>query len=189
MNAVQPSIVYDLRPPDTTDIPPELREQLEEQLDRPRRIEKPLPESNDGREALTALFLNGTSNAVPNGRQRPLAFPPPVPQSRDFFRAIQKWEGHVIDVGQDTFRATIVPTAGEGTDLEAEIYLEEVEREDRKLIEPGAIFYWSIGYLDKPSGRQNVSVIRFRRFAAWTRHEIREALAEADRLQALFSNE
>ena len=92
----------------------------------------------------------------------------------------------MIEVGEDTFLARLTPIVGEGPDQEAEIYLDEVDEEERSLIEPGAVFYWSIGYLDTPSGRKRQSVIRLRRLPAWTRRELEAARVEAARLRDLL---
>ncbi len=113
--------------------------------------------------------------------------PFPPPSFTDSFKAIQKWEGYVIEVYEETFLARLIPILGEGADQEAEIYIEEVEPVDQVLIEPGAVFYWSIGYLDKPSGRHRDSYIRFRRLPAWTRRELKAAREKAKMLQELLN--
>jgi hypothetical protein len=112
-----------------------------------------------------------------------------IPPIRETFQAMQKWEGHVIEVGPDTFWARLVRILGEGPDQEAEIFIEEIDRDDRSLIEPGAVFYWSIGYFDRPSGRQRTSVLRFRRLPSWTTQDLMRANAEAERLEGLFDAE
>lgn len=104
--------------------------------------------------------VNGGSRTFGLRPPQPL-FPPRLRPAQEYFNAVQKWEGYVIEVGQDTFRARLVPIIGEGPDQEAEIYLREMKEEDHTLIKPGAVFYWSIGYLDRPSGRLRASVIRF----------------------------
>ena len=103
------------------------------------------------------------------------------------FRVIQKWEGCVIEVYEETFLARLVPIIGEGADQEAEIYIEEVDPADQVLIEPGAVFYWSIGYLDKPSGRHRESCIRFRRLPVWTQRRLKAAEKKAKVLQELLN--
>ncbi len=118
-----------------------------------------------------------------------ILFPPPSRPTREHFRALQKWEGYVIEVGENTFLARLVPIRDEGADQDAEIYIEEVEEADRPLIEPGAVFYWSIGYLDKPSGRLRASIIRFRRLPAWTKRDLELARTEAVRLKALLDED
>lgn len=107
----------------------------------------------------------------------------------DRFKAIQKWEGYVIEVHKETFFARLIPIVGEGTDQNAEIYIEEVEPADRKLIKPGAVFYWSIGYLEKSSGRHRDSYIRFRRLPAWSQRELEAAKEKANRLKKLLNVE
>ena len=82
---------------------------------------------------------------------------------REYFKAIQKWEGKVISLSGDTFKATLSSLVGDKLDQEAEIYIEDVTPDERPYIEPGAIFYWSIGYLERPSGRRRESVLRFQR--------------------------
>lgn len=114
--------------------------------------------------------------------------PPTLRLSREYFKTLQKWEGYVLEVGEETFHARLVPIIGEGGDQEAEIYLEEVDEEDRPLIEPGAVFYWSIGYLHRP-GRIRAAVIRFRRLPKWSRFELEAAEAETIQLKSLFDDE
>jgi len=102
-----------------------------------------------------------------------LLSPPKMPPWREYSKAIQKWEGSVISVSGDTFKATLSPLVGDGAVQEAEIYIEDITPDERPLIEPGAVFYWSIGYLTRPSGRRRESVIRFRRLPTWTSNEVR----------------
>ena len=69
----------------------------------------------------SARFILGTFQPV-------LPLPRPRP-TRERFNAMQKWEGFVIEVKDDTFFARLTPIIGEGPDQEAEIYLSEVEPE------------------------------------------------------------
>ncbi len=133
--------------------------------------------------------LNGTSNTLEFRLESLLLSSPALPEVREFFLAIQKWEGYVVEVDRDTFRARLAPIVGEGSDQEAEIYMEEVAPADRGLIEPGAVFYWSIGYFDRPSGRLRASMLRFRRLPVWTKHDLELADAEAHRLKGLFDGD
>lgn len=130
---------------------------------------------------------NGTSNTLRIHLGQFLLSAPLLANGQEFFQAMQKWEGHVTQVGADTFTARIVRIVGEGPDQEAEIYKEEVASDDHALIEPGAVFYWSIGYLDRPSGRLRASIIRFRRLPVWSKHELENAEAKADNLKGLLN--
>jgi len=131
--------------------------------------------------------FDGESYSVDMGLGDLLVVPPAVPQPREYFHVIQKWEGYVLEVGQDVFLARLVRIVGEGPELEAEIYLEDVEPPDRSLVKPGAVFYWSIGYLIKPSGnRCRASLIRFRRLPPWDEADLKAARAEADELMSML---
>jgi len=132
------------------------------------------------------VHFNGGSDTFAVRHPRPYLIPLPRRLVREYFIALQKWEGYVTEVGQDTFHARLIPLLGEGSDLEAEIWIEEIDGEDRTLLQPGAIFYWSIGYLDRPSGRQRTSIIRFQRLPVWTKRELEAARAEAAKLKELL---
>lgn len=133
---------------------------------------------------------NGNDSNTRDTRLGDLPFDLPLPRPPQiFFNALQKWEGVVTEVRQDTFLSRLVPMVGEGSDQEAEIYVEEIDQEDRELIELGAVFYWTIGYLDRPSGRMRASAIRFRRLPVWTRRELQIAKIEAAKLKSLLDVE
>jgi hypothetical protein len=112
-----------------------------------------------------------------------------LPQARESFDVKQKWEGYVLEVGGETFLARLVPLIGEGTDLEAEIYLEEIDEEDRQLVTSGAIFYWSIGYLKRPSGTYRTSFFRFQRLPPFGASELKEARFQAQKMLDLLNDE
>jgi hypothetical protein len=144
---------------------------------------EPRPAEPNGTQ--TGLFNDATAGLGVERRDIVLQLPC-LPKAKEFFKAIQRWEGYVLDVTEDSFRARLMTIEGEGPTQEAEILLEELVQEDRKLVEPGAVFYWSIGYLDRPSGRLRISSIRFRRLPAWTSRELEKARAEAKELGVLL---
>lgn len=114
---------------------------------------------------------------------------PRLGRAKEHFNALQKWVGVILSVERDVFAARLTPVVGEGPDQEAEIYLNEIVEEDHDLIQPGAVFYWSIGYLDRPSGRVRASVIRFRRLPAFTNTDIEAAHATASELRGLLNDQ
>lgn len=102
------------------------------------------------------------------------------PIVEDKFISLQKWEGVVIEVMKDYFLAKLNDLTIKGPDEEAEFPIEEISEEDRKLIKPGAVFYWNIGYHDSHRGqRTRVSIMRFRRLPAWRKEEIEASKHEA----------
>lgn len=103
------------------------------------------------------------------------------------FTALQKWEGFVLKVDKETFTARLIDIKNQGVEEEAEIYLTEVTEEDYPLLQPGAIFYWSIGYFDHYSGQRfNTGMIRFRRLPGFSKQEIGLAQEKAQEIRLLF---
>ena len=146
--------------------------------------------------ASTAMATGGGNGAeahtgldTPHRHASPCRIPPRLGPSRTHFNALVKWEGHVVSIGDDSFLARLTPLLGPGRVHQAEILLEEIAPEDRFLVQPGAVFYWSIGYLEQPSGRTRQSVIRFRRLPAWTPTELQAARARSSELRWLLEGE
>jgi hypothetical protein len=131
--------------------------------------------NSSGRDITEAIKQNGSTEGSRLTLRELVLSPPKTAPFREYFKAIQKWEGKVVSLSGDTFRATLSPIVGEELEQEAEIYVQDVTPDERSFIEPGAIFYWSIGYLERPSGRVRESVIRFRRLPMWTDNEVKEA--------------
>ena len=53
---------------------------------------------------------------------------------------------------------------------------DEIDNNDQNLIQPGALFYWYIGYRQGIKySKERISIIRFRRLPQWTKREIEEA--------------
>ncbi|MEO0250327.1 MAG: hypothetical protein ABIN58_12550 [candidate division WOR-3 bacterium] len=102
---------------------------------------------------------------------------------QDAFVSLQSWEGTVMRVLNESFAARLVDRSGKTHDEEAEFPLSEVSDDDRELIQEGAVFYWNIGYIIKPSGQKiRASIVRFRRLPAWTKSEIDSARQAAEKL-------
>ncbi len=130
----------------------------------------PSETSSDEREQADDLSVNQNHPKKPGKR----------------FRIIQKWEGTVIEVTNDTIVVELKTISGEEGDLIAEIFMEEVDRDDRTLVIPGAVFYWNIGYLQQPSGTMRISLIRFRRLPPWNKRQLQKAKIETAKLKALL---
>jgi hypothetical protein len=95
---------------------------------------------------------------------------------------LQKWEGTIVSVSKEKFLARLIDLTEDSIEEEAEFSIEEVEPSERDFVKAGAVFYWNIGYNDRPSGRQRTSLVRFRRLPSWSQEEISAAEAEAKRL-------
>jgi hypothetical protein len=94
---------------------------------------------------------------------------------------LQRWEGTIEEVGEDSFTAVLRDLTAQGADEWAELLLDDVAESDRALVAPGAVFYWWIGYRESVSGRTRASVIRLRRLPGITDAELEASAATARR--------
>lgn len=100
---------------------------------------------------------------------------------KENYRLLQQWECVVLEVYEDCFISRLHDLTGKYPDEEAEFSFEEVSEIDMELLEPGAFFYWNIGYHESKSGqRTRSSIIRFRRLPAWTKKEIESSKKRAE---------
>lgn len=132
------------------------------------------------------------SRTAPDIDPKPLAATAPVvvvPEEAHGFRLLQQWEGVVIDVTEEGFTAILRDlTNRKNPEERAEFGVDQIDPPDRRLIIPGAIFYWWIGYRDAPTGtRWTVSTIRARRLPAWSPTDMRRIERDAEELRRLFA--
>jgi hypothetical protein len=106
-------------------------------------------------------------------------------------QVLQQWEGTVEEVSSDSFGARIRNLSVDGAPEEwATLLLDEISDDERPLVMPGAVFYWSIGYLIEPYGqRRTASTIYFRRLPAWSAQDHVRAQLVADSYCDVFSND
>lgn len=105
--------------------------------------------------------------------------------NRPTFHALQEWEGHVVDIGEDEFTARLVDlTAGLTYEsLEAIIPMAEISGRDASRMVVGSIFRWVIGYERSPEGtRKRVSQIVFRDLPRVTSTDLRRGEEWADKI-------
>jgi hypothetical protein len=105
----------------------------------------------------------------------PIAVLPKQKYSPKTYVSLGKWEGYVIDSYDNFFLARITDLKEEHGDEEVEIFFDEISDDERKLVRPGAIFYWSIGYEKEKGTVKRSSIIRFRRLPKWTKSDIDKA--------------
>lgn len=98
--------------------------------------------------------------------------------------SLQKWEGVVTEVEKDIFNARLLDLTDDNPEEEADFSIEEVSEDDRKLLKPGAVFYWSLGYLTTGTGQViRTSIVKFRRLPAWTETEVKRAQEQAAKIR------
>jgi hypothetical protein len=72
----------------------------------------------------------------------------------------------------------------------ATLLLDEVSENERGLVTPGAVFYWSIGYLIEAYGqRRTASTIYFRQLPAWSANDHAQAMLVAESLADVLTDD
>lgn len=112
---------------------------------------------------------------------------PDLPPSPYRFELLQQWEGTVGDMRGDEFDATIADlTEPSRPEEHATFPLEEVSEGDLKLVGPGAVFRWSIGYRTRNGQKERVSNISFLRLPAWSRGTMEAVERTTAELEEMF---
>ncbi len=101
------------------------------------------------------------------------------------FKPVEIIDGLVEDVNRPSqFYARLTFRSTEEVSI-ARISFDQIPVRDHKLIEPGATFIWIIGVLQTDRDTKVIRVLQFND-EVWTKAEIEEAEAEAERLQVFF---
>lgn len=106
------------------------------------------------------------------------------------FKSLQQWVGRVVETREAEFSAIISDkTNPEKDDQYVVIDSEDITPDDTSLIEPGAVFYWSVGFFDYPGrGRSRESRIRFRRLKGPSKVEIARSKKIGKKFADLFES-
>ena len=110
-----------------------------------------------------------------------------LPKATTSFIVLQKWEGEVIEINEKeaTFKASLIDKTKKDKYIveEAEMYIEDLSKDDKTLLKIGSRFYWYIGYLDDKNGqRTKVSHIYFVRTPKWNKYDIETLKKNAEEL-------
>ena len=105
------------------------------------------------------------------------------------FKVLKEWEGVVEEVEGEEIQVRLTDLNDRTTPQElVRVGLDSISPQDHDLVEPGAVFYWTV--LQERDALENVrsfSQIRFRRLPAWSSGDLERAEAEAIKLrQELF---
>jgi hypothetical protein len=116
---------------------------------------------------------------------------PALEQPRWKVTVLQQWIGTVEAIEGKLFSATLQDATDPRNPIE-EVELEQAELSpsDLPLLDIGATFYWSIGYLDSAGGqRQRVSTFRFARRPRLSSADLKYSYQLADRLAAFLDRD
>lgn len=118
--------------------------------------------------------------------------PTPIPEAGSHvrFHALQSWEGVVQSAIDGGFTASLHDLTDGATMEDAEFELGDVSDDDRSLVVPGAVFYWTIGYrVERSSQRVRASLVRFRRLPLWDESDLRILGDQMDALRLWLNGE
>ena len=120
----------------------------------------------------------------------PIKFAPILASLKGSFKMLQQWEGRVVETYGSEFTAIITDkTNPEVEDQLVTVDTEDITPNDVTLIEPGAVFYWSIGFFDYPGrGRSRESRIRFRRLMGPSKADIARSEKIGKRFAEFFKS-
>ncbi len=97
---------------------------------------------------------------------------------------LKEWEGVVLTVSNDDVQARLTDMNDPANQEELVTFgLDAISPQDHELVEPGAVFYWTVlRETDAFENVRNYSQIRFRRLPAWSRGDLERAETEAEQL-------
>ena len=101
------------------------------------------------------------------------------------FNLLQEWDGYVVEVNADSFRARLTDITNDGAadEEEVEIPFSELDEDSQSQLAEGRLLRWSIGYQRSRTGQKTrVSRIIVRRLPAWRREDLDAAKSEARKL-------
>lgn len=112
-----------------------------------------------------------------------LALARPTARSEARVEVTDKWEGRVLDVGDDYIVVSLRSLDRPGPELEVEFDIEDLEPEDRPLVAEGAWLYVYSGLLrNSPVHRVRTTSVRFKRLPRWTQEELEAAMLQGKEL-------
>ena len=106
------------------------------------------------------------------------------------FKVLQQWEGVVSEIGDEFLKAELLDLTDSSKPREiVELPVDDFPDADRPLLEPGCVFYWTMGYLTTDGGQKSrTSDIRVRRNPRWSQHEIESIKKRGEELFQRFAS-
>lgn len=110
-----------------------------------------------------------------------------ITQRKSRFEAIQKWDGHVVNIDKEnkTFEARLTDSSvPRDADSETvEFLINDLTDDSLCLLKVGAVFVWSVGYhYDEYGTKRRSSDLVFRRMPVWTEKDFEESEQIADEI-------
>jgi len=146
--------------------------------------DRPDEETIAGSDSPQVTFASDRESSAQSSKISPLALT--TSSAQDQYQVRRRWRGVVQEISEDSFDAEIFDQDHADSPREAaEFSMEDVDLGDLSLVQPGAVFYWMVGYVTTRGTRRTFSEIRFRRLPVWTRAELAK-LEEPSDVDDLF---
>ena len=116
----------------------------------------------------------------------------PLSQKQNLVEDVRQiFAGFVTNIGDYEITARISDvTDPSKPDEEIVFDINEIDERELYLVEPGAQFYWHIGYKQGHKvSRQRFSIIRFRRLPPWTKDELESSKEIAEEYAEFFKGD
>lgn len=106
------------------------------------------------------------------------------PQDEILAMPIEVWEGEVraLDHQNNTMQVRLTPKMGTAVQHTGDIDLEWVSEQDRDLVRPGAVFYWTLYKETRRGTIINSQSLRFRRRPNWSKPQLKRLRSDAQEL-------
>ena len=87
----------------------------------------------------------------------------------------------MLEIGDSEFEARLIDTLGDEPEITATFSFEDLSEDGLRLLKPGAVFYFNVGYSVSPSGqRSRVADLVFRRLPGRRVADVAAARKRAD---------
>ena len=131
-------------------------------------VEEPTGSATITAQGKASEFQPRSLEIVPLVRLKTSASPPRR------FRILQRWEGIVTGISEDTVWADLTDMTDASNPQEVVSFsLDDISEADRTILAEGSSFYWSLGYETSEGGQiKRVSEIRLRRNLLWSQRHV-----------------
>lgn len=100
---------------------------------------------------------------------------------------LEHWEGVVESIGDGVVYARLRSLRHtDRVEQGAEVEIDAFHPSERRLVEPGTVFSWTVGYRTDHGTRAGFSEVKVRRLPAWSKRDVARIAESARRWDELF---
>lgn len=141
------------------------------------------PAPGDQTESYLPNVTDNPTADKPLPTPEPVFLPKRTVEPRTHFIPLEKREGVVLEIGENEFEARLIDTLGDEPEVTATFSFDDLSEDGLRLLKPGAVFYFNVGYAVSPSGqRSRVADLVFRRLPGRRNADVAAARRQADKV-------